>query len=429
MYDQLGGGFARYSVDAQWVVPHFEKMLYDNALLLRAYVHWWRATGSPLARRVAAETAEWLLRDLRTAEGGFASALDADSEGVEGKYYVWTPSQLREVLGADDGARASDVFGVTDAGTFEHGTSVLQLRVDPPDPDRFAGVRSRLLAARAHRVRPARDDKVVAAWNGLAIAGLAEAGVLLDRPEFVDAAVAAATLLVDVHLEDGRLLRTSRDGKPGPHAGVLDDYGDVAEGYLTLYAVTGDEAWLRRAGDLLDAVLTHFPDGQGGFYDTADDAEQLVRRPQDPTDNATPSGQHAAAGALLSYAAYTGSARHRAAAEAALGSATALARRFPRAAGWGLAVAEALADGPREVAVVGPRDNPATEALRRVAFRGTAPGTVVAVGDPAQPSAVPLLADRPLVRGQAAAYVCRGFVCDLPTSDPAVLARQLGGRV
>jgi uncharacterized protein YyaL (SSP411 family) len=428
MYDQLGGGFARYSVDARWVVPHFEKMLYDNALLLRVYTHHWRATGSPLARRVAGETAGWMLRDLRTDEGGFASALDADSEGVEGKYYAWTPDQLREVLGADDGAYAAATFGVTAAGTFEHGSSVLQLRTEPDDAQRFATIRAALLDARARRVPPARDDKVVAAWNGLAVAALAEAGTLLDRPDLVEAARNAAQLLVDVHLDGGRLLRTSRDGKPGRGSGVLEDYADVAEGFLTLYAVTGEQTWLRHAGDLLDVVLTHFPDGHGGFFDTADDAERLVRRPQDPTDNATPSGQAAAAGALLSYAGYTGSSRHRDAAERALGVVGVLATRFPRAAGWGLAVAEALVDGPREVAVVGPPDDEGTRALRRTALLGTAPGAVIAVGDPARPSEVALLRDRPLVGGRPAAYVCRHFVCDAPTTDPAQLAEQLGVR-
>jgi uncharacterized protein len=428
MYDQLGGGFARYSVDARWVVPHFEKMLYDNALLLRLYTHCWRSTGSMLARRAAHETADWIVRDLRTAEGGFASALDADSEGVEGKYYVWTRAELHDVLGVDDGDWAAEVFGVTDEGTFEHGMSVLQLRADPENRARYAAVRARLLAARAERVPPSRDDKVVAAWNGLAIAGLAEAGALFERPDLIEAAVDAARLLVDLHLRDGRLLRTSRGGRPGRNAGVLEDYGDVAEGFLTLYAVTGDETWLNRAGELLDVVLAHFADGRGGFYDTADDAERLVRRPQDPTDNATPSGQHAVAGALLSYGAYTGSARHLEAAEGALGAAQALARRYPRAAGWGLAVAEALADGPREVAVVGPLDDPATRTLHLTALRGTAPGAVVALGDPARVSGVPLLQDRPLVGRRPAAYVCRGFVCELPTTDPTKLAEQLGAR-
>src|SRR5580692_6677764 len=215
MYDQLGGGFARYSVDASWVVPHFEKMLYDNALLARVYLNLWRRTGSELARRVAEETCDWMLRELGTGEGGFAASLDADSEGEEGKFYVWRPAELRAVLGPDDGEFAIRVFGVTERGTFEHGASVLQRRTDPEDAGRLASVRSALLAARASRVRPARDDKVVAAWNGLAISAFAEAGLLLGRPDFIAAAHEAAALLAAVHLADGRLIRTSRDGIAG----------------------------------------------------------------------------------------------------------------------------------------------------------------------------------------------------------------------
>ncbi len=431
MYDQLGGGFARYSVDDAWVVPHFEKMLYDNALLLRVYTHLWRATGSALARRVALDTADWMLRELRTSEGGFASALDADTDGVEGLTYAWTPEQLTEVLGSDDGAWAAGLLTVTAAGTFEHGSSTLQLLADPDDPRRWAAVRARLLAARDQRPQPARDDKVVAAWNGLAVAALAETGALLDRPDLVEAATATAELLVDLHVVDGRLRRVSRDGIVGRPAGVLEDYADVAEGLLALLSVTGDQRWLGHAGALLDTVLEHFGDDAGGFFDTADDvvdtALSAMRRPQDPTDNATPSGWSAAAGALLSFAAVTGSARHRTAAEAALGVVTTLAGHA-RFAGWGLAVAEALADGPREVAVVGLPHDPGTAALHRAALLGTAPGAVVVAGEPGTVG-LPLLADRPLVAGLPTAYVCRHFVCDAPTTDPARLATALGARI
>ncbi|WP_067973570.1 thioredoxin domain-containing protein [Nocardiopsis trehalosi] len=425
IYDQIAGGFARYSVDARWVVPHFEKMLYDNALLLRAYTRLWRATGDPLARRVALETADWMAADLRTPEGGFASALDADSEGEEGRYYVWTPDQLTEALGADDGAWAARVFGVTAEGTFEHGASVLRRPADPDDPDRLARVRAALRAARARRVPPARDDKVVAAWNGLAVAGLAEAGALLDRPDLVDLARAAADLLVRVHVNGGRLLRTSRDGAAGPSAGVLEDYGDVAEGLLALHAVTGEPGWVRTAGELLDTVLERFGDGEGGFYDTADDGEALFTRPQDPTDNATPSGRFAAAGALLTYAGLTGSHRHRAAAEAALAPVEPLARKAPRFAGWGMAVAEAVLAGPPEIAVVGPADDPATEELHRAALLAAPFGAAVTRGDGTADGGIPLLADRPLVDGGPAAYVCRDFVCALPARTPEELRDRL----
>lgn len=440
IYDQLGGGFARYSVDSGWVVPHFEKMLYDNTLLMRVYAHWWRATGSPTAARVVHETAQFLLDELGTEDGGFASALDADSphpetgESREGAYYVWTPDELRAVLGPDDGDWAAQLFGVTAAGTFEDGASTLQLPHDPDDAQRWQEVRQRLRAARSRRPRPARDDKVVAAWNGLAIAALAEAGALFDEPAWVTAAARCAELLVRVHLgDDGRLRRISRDGRAGDHPGVLEDYGDVAEGFLTLLAVTGDPVWLARAEQLLEVVLASFADGHGGFFDTAADETDVrladLRRPQDPTDNAAPAGWSAAAGALLRFAAYTGSAKHRAAAENALGIYDALAARAPRFAGWGLAVAEAVLAGPVEVAIVGPADDPRTTALHHTALRHTSPGAVVVSAAPesavADEPAVPLLRGRGLVDGAPAAYVCRGFVCDRPTGDVDQLRAQM----
>ncbi len=488
MYDQLGGGFARYSVDAGWVVPHFEKMLYDNALLARVYAHLWRRTGDPLARRVAHETCTWMLRELRTLEGGFASALDADSEGEEGRFYVWTPAELVAELGSEEGEFAAATFGVTEAGTFEHGRSVLQLRADPDTPGRFAAVRDTLLAARERRVRPGRDDKVVAAWNGLAIAALAECGLMLSAPEFIAAAMDGAGLLTRVHLRDGRLARTSRAGVAGPSAGVLEDYACVAEGLLVLSGVTGQGGLLGIAGQLLETALTRFTDGEGGFYDTADDGEALMYRPADPADGPTPSGAFATAGALLSYGALTGSARHKEAAVAALGSLTLIASQYPRAAGTGLGVAEAVIAGPAEIAVVGPADDPRTVALHVAALQAAPPGAVIALGDdralgaggadtgpygagrrgpeargpgargtgtrgtgtrdmetPETPGAetvihedgivaegapggaavVPLLVGRGLVAGTPAAYVCRDFTCRMPVTDPMELRTVL----
>ncbi|MFI9581206.1 thioredoxin domain-containing protein [Streptomyces sp. NPDC052236] len=427
MYDQLGGGFARYSVDREWTVPHFEKMLYDNALLCRVYAHLWRATGSEEARRVALETADFMVRELRTEEGGFASALDADSDDgtgrhVEGAFYAWTPGQLVEALGEKDAERAAELFAVTEQGTFEEGASVLQL----PSGEADAELKERLFEARARRPRPGRDDKVVAAWNGLAIAALAEAGAYFERPDLVERATEAADLLVRLHMDEAaRLSRTSKDGRVGANAGVLEDYADVAEGFLTLAAVTGEGVWLEFAGFLLDIVIDQFVGEGGALYDTADDAERLIRRPQDPTDSATPSGWSAAAGALLSYAAHTGSEAHRTAAEGALGVVRALGPRAPRFIGWGLAVAEALLDGPREAAVVGPDGAAATRELHRTALLATAPGLVVAVGEPGSEE-FPLLRDRPLVDGGPAAYVCRNFTCDAPTTDPSDLVRKLG---
>jgi uncharacterized protein len=426
IYDQLAGGFARYSVDGGWVVPHFEKMLYDNALLARAYAHLWRRTGSALARRVAQQTCSAMIAELRTPQGGFASALDADSEGEEGKFYVWTPGELRDVLGADDGEFAEQAFGVTRDGTFEHGSSVLQLLADPPDAPRLDRVRNSLLAARAARVRPARDDKVVAGWNGLAIAALAEAGLLLDRPELTAAARAAAELLVSVHLADGRLARTSRDGVASASAGVLEDYACVAEGLLALSGVTGEARWVQTAGQLLDTALDRFADPAGGFYDTADDGEQLIYRPADPADGPSPSGVFAVAGALLSYSALTGSARHADAAAQALGVLPAVASRYPRAAGWGLAVTEAVLSGPVEIAIIGPPDDRRTTALHAAAWHAAPPGAVIAVGDgSAGHGEIPLLAGRGLLDGAPAAYVCRGFSCRAPVADPEQLRAAL----
>ncbi|MFI5624019.1 thioredoxin domain-containing protein [Nocardioides sp. NPDC051685] len=443
MYDQVGGGFARYAVDRGWVVPHFEKMLYDNAQLIGLYAR----LGTELGDRVARESADWMIRELGTAEGGFASALDADSEGVEGKFYVWTPAELVEVLGAEDGAWAAEVFEVTQAGTFEEGASTLQLRHRPDDLERLESVKARLLAARAERVRPARDDKVVAAWNGLAISGLVDAGLLLGERRYVDAAVAAAELLWRVHVpssryagegahpvrssagdvsvrlhtstnRSARLLRVSRDGVAGPHAGVLEDYGCVAAGFLALTQATGDAMWLDRATALLDTALTHFRAEDRGFYDTADDAEALVTRPRDSSDNASPSGTSAMVHALVTAHALTGEGRYRTAAEEALAATSTLMTKAPRFAGWSLAAAATMADGPLEIAVVGP-PGPDRDALEAAARRK--PGAVVVVADEARDD-IPLLSSRTPVDGEAAAYVCRGFVCERPVTLPEELA-------
>ncbi|MBB2985175.1 hypothetical protein FHW15_000311 [Terracoccus luteus] len=450
-YDQLGGGFARYAVDARWVVPHFEKMLYDNAQLLRVYAHWWRLTRNPLAQRVVRETAEFLLTALRTDEGGFASSLDADTEGVEGLTYVWTPDGLVEVLGDEDGRHAAELFGVTDEGTFEHGRSTLQLQADPDDTPWFADVRARLATHRATRPQPGRDDKVVTAWNGLAVAALADAGALLDEPEWVRQARRCAEFVLDTHVVDGRLRRASRDGRVGAALAVADDHGDLAEGLLALHQATGEARWLDAARGLLDDATQRFAADDGGFHDSGSDAEQLYLRPRSASDNAEPSGQAALAGALVTLGALTGSAAAieagRRATEAGLG----LATREPRFGGWTLAVAEALVAGPLQVAIVaapapeigsdtsplnssssGTRTSAITSAgtsvnaerLLAVARSSSSPGLVLVHGEPDSPG-IPLLEGRPLVDGEPAAYVCRGFVCDRPVTDPAELAAAL----
>ncbi|GAA3110862.1 uncharacterized protein YyaL (SSP411 family) [Kribbella aluminosa] len=451
MYDQLAGGFARYSVDGQWVVPHFEKMLYDNALLLDVYTHWWTISRDPLARRIAEETADFLLAELGTAEGGFASALDADTEGEEGKYYVWTPSELRSVLSPDDADWVIQLCDVT--GTFEHGSSVLQLREDPADEVRWHRVRDVLRRVRSRRTCPGRDDKVVAAWNGLAITALTRAGVVLERPGYVEAAVGAARLIRDVHLDGARLYRTSRDGVRGNADGVLEDYAAFAQGCLTLLGATGDVEWFRTAEALLGRVLEQFV-ADGTYFDTAADAERLVWRPQDATDNATPSGVSLAAEALTTLASLTGSDRYATAADQALAASSAIATRAPRFAGRALAVAETITTGPLEIAITIPAtpdsspsgaapgssapgstasgavasasfagDGGVAGELLQVAF-GDAPwGTAIVAGLPGL--GVPLMDGRGLVGGQPAAYVCRKFTCQLPVTAPEDLRKAL----
>ena len=423
IYDQLAGGFARYSVDNAWVVPHFEKMLYDNALLLRAFSHWARRTGDPLARRVAAATARFIIEDLGDRDM-FTSSLDADAGGREGSTYVWTPRQLREVLGEDDGRWAAGVFDVTEKGTFEEGASVLQLPTDPDDPARFERVRTALLAARLTRAQPDRDDKVVTAWNGLAITALAEASVALDDAELLTAARQCATALVDQHLVDGRLRRASLGGQVGDSAAILEDHAMLATGLLTLYQLTAEEPWLTTSSELLDTALLHFadPDRPGRWFDSADDAEQLMFRPADPIDGATPSGASSIAEALLIAAHLVGGERAdrywHAAADALLTHSPLLVRA-PRSAGHWLAVAESAVRGPLQIAVA---CDPVQSSLLADARR-LAPGGAIVVGGALDSSE--LLTGRDRVAGADAAYVCRGRVCDLPVTTTAELAAAL----
>ena len=423
LYDQLAGGFARYAVDARWVVPHFEKMLYDNALLLRACTTWWKVTRDPLAERIVRETATFVLRDLGTPEGGFASSLDADADGVEGLTYAWTPQQLGDVLG-DDVEKAAELLVVTTEGTFEHGASTLQLPVDPEDLDWFEGVRSRLLAARADRPQPGRDDKVVTSWNGLAIAALSDAGATFERPDWVGAAAHCAAHVLDVHVVGGELRRASRLGEAGTARAVADDHGNLAEGLLLLHQVTGELRWLEAARSLLRSAQDFAAD-DGGFHDTAGDAEPLYLRPRSAADNAEPAGQSALAGALVALGAVTGDPDALESGARATAAGLGLAVREPRFGGWSLAVAEALVAGPHQVAVVG--SGPAADALERAARRSPSPGLVVVRGEP-DASGLAMLAGRPLVDGGPAAYVCRHMVCELPTTSPEELVERLGGR-
>jgi len=432
IYDQLGGGFARYSVDATWTVPHFEKMLYDNAQLLSIYAHWYRLSGDGLALRITTETAEFLIREMQTSEGGFAAALDADSNDIEtghseeGAFYAWTPQQILEVLGTADADWVIQLCKVTPEGTFEHGKSVLTLHHDPDDWERWHDLRTKLLLARETRPRPGRDDKIVASWNGLAIRALVDAGSICARQDWIDCATRAGDLLVSTHLgadesHPSRLVRVSRDGKAGLHAlGVLEDQALVASAFLALAQANGDDAWRELAGTLLNDIKDHFQQGSG-LTDTANDVEPVAKdvaaRQVDPTDNVTPSGWAATIDAALTFAALSGDTEMRAWAEKFIPALVPLVASHTRFAGWGSAMFVTWLDGPREVAIAGPSDS----GFREILAQGTAPGMVYAWG-----TDQPLLQNRNIIADQTTAYVCRGFVCDAPTTDLQVLKKLIG---
>jgi uncharacterized protein YyaL (SSP411 family) len=421
IYDQLGGGFARYAVDAAWVVPHFEKMLYDNGLLARTYLHGWQVTGAPLLRQVCEETLDWALRELRGPEGGFASALDADSEGVEGRFYVWTLPELREALGDDALLEAAVAhFGVTDGGNFE-GKSIL-VRTADADPPELPEIKRRLLAARERRVRPGLDDKRLASWNALMVAALAEAGAVLERDDYVAAARACADfLLTDLRTGDGRLLRTWKDGR-AHLAGYLEDHAYALEALLTLYEATFEPRWFAAARELADVTIVRFADGErGGFFSTADDHERLVARRKDLEDTPIPSGNAAMANGLLRLARLTGEQAYEQRAHDVIALLHPIAARHPQGFAHLLgAIDFALADDVREVAIVGPPEQAA--ALTRVVRGAFRPHVVLAGGEADE---VPLLAGREPVGGRAAAYVCERFACQAPVTEPDALAELL----
>jgi uncharacterized protein YyaL (SSP411 family) len=421
IYDHLGGGFARYATDSVWLVPHFEKMLYDNAQLARVYVHAWQVTRDARYREVVEETIEFVLRELRTADGGFASSLDADTEGEEGATYVWTKPEVDEVLGAESEAFAA-AYDVTENGNWE-GRTILR-RVADGDEGALSAARGRLLAVRDTRPQPGRDDKVLTAWNGLMIAALAEAGAALDNAGWIAAAEGAADLLLSrVRDENGRLRRSWKDGR-ALHSGVLEDYANLADGLLSLYEATFDERWFLCARELADQILEHFVDPSGGFFDTADDHEALITRPKGLQDNAVPSGNAMAATVLQRLAALTGERRYADAAEGAIATVTAFVHRYPTAfAQWLSAIAFSLGD-PLEVAISGAPDDPGTRALAEVVSSGYRPFAVLAVGQH-EDTQVPLLEDRPMRDGKPTAYVCRAFACRAPVTEPPDLAAQL----
>jgi uncharacterized protein YyaL (SSP411 family) len=459
IYDQLGGGFHRYSVDTLWLVPHFEKMLYDNAQLVTLYLHAWQVTGRELYRRVASETLDYVLREMTHPNGGFFSSQDADSlnaagELEEGAFFTWTPEEIEaaradgeEPLPADDVRLFGEAYGVTQHGNFE-GRTILHEAVDPDVlaerhgltvdevERRLERMRRRLFAARTRRAAPARDDKVLTAWNGLMLAAFAEAARVLCRDDYRLAAEANAALLLD-NLRDqrGRLLRTWKDGGTAKLNAYLEDYTDLANGLLQLYQTTFDERWFVAARELGDAILEHFADGAGGFYATSDDHEELLRRPRGEEDNAIPSGGAMATLVLVQLAAYTGDDRYAAAAEAALQLMAENAATMPLGFAQWLVALDLYLAPPIEVAIVGEAagatagagdeaepDEHSLLAAVRSAFR---PHVIASAAIDAEHTAVPLLAGRRPVDGRAAAYVCQGFSCTAPVTEADALRGAL----
>jgi uncharacterized protein len=416
IHDQVGGGFARYSVDDHWLVPHFEKMLYDNAQLARLYLWAGLELDRPDFVAVARSTLDYMARDLRNESGGFYSSEDADSEGIEGKFYVWAPEELRHVLG-DDAEAAISYFGVTETGNFE-GANILNVVGDRPPPS-LASIEARLLQARSERIRPGLDDKVVAAWNGLAIRALAEAGATLGERRYLDLATAAAGFAADNLLVDDTLMRSWRDGRTSV-PGFLDDHAGLAVGLFTLYSATGELRWYELAIRLVGWFDMFAKEGDGFYSTRLGMAGDLVKRPSDVTDNPLPSGNALAAEALLMASLFTGDETMRAKAESALASVGMLADRYPTMVGHHLAVAHALGD-TKEVAIVGE----GWRELSGVYWSEYRPNAVLAPSATGSDS-VPLLAGREPGPG-ALAYVCRGFSCDLPTSEPQAFASQLAG--
>ncbi|HYW29491.1 MAG TPA: thioredoxin domain-containing protein [Gaiellales bacterium] len=424
MYDVLGGGFARYSVDAAWLVPHFEKMLYDNALLAGCYLHGWAVTGDARYREVCQRTIDFMLRELAVDGGGFASALDADTDGEEGLTYVWTPDQVRAALGREDAEAAIAHLGVTDGGNFE-GATVLRPQGEPPA--QWPRIRDQLLAARMRRPQPARDDKVVASWNGLALSALAEAGRRLRRAEYLDAARrCAGFLLTGMRGPDGRLRRTAMNGRASEITAYLDDYGAVSLGLLGLYRATGEQRWLREAEALVAIVREQFTDRElGGFYYTPADGERLIARHKELDDNPTPSGQSLMATVLLQLARLHGDDALESEAAGVLRLAAPYMERSPHGLGQALCALDMYLSPPQEIAIVGPGGNPSTEALADVVADSYLPNAVVAYGGRPDDPPLPVLEGKGLVDGCPAAYVCERFACRAPVTDPDALAASL----
>ena len=438
IYDQIGGGFHRYSTDTYWLVPHFEKMLYDNALLVRLYLHAYQITRKPLYRRVVEETLDYVLREMTDPAGGFYSAQDADSEGEEGKFFVWRPEEIAEVLGEEDGALVSRYYGVTTVGNFE-GRSILNVASEAAKEMERAGIsaerldallrraRTGLMEARGRRVPPERDDKVLTSWNGLMLAAFAEAGAVLDRDDYTRVAEKAASFLSESLRRDGRLLRTHKGGA-SRLLGYLEDYAFLIDGLLVLHEATFQARWLQDAIELGYSMVDLFwDDAAGQFYDTGTDHEELVVRPRDMTDNAIPSGSSMAAGVLLKLAVVSGDGDLERRAIVALRSTKGLMERFPTGAGHWLCALDFYLSTPKEIALVGDRTARDTKDLLAEIYQSFLPNRVLVGLSDADDASVhsPLMEGRLRLNGRATAYVCRQYVCGLPVNDPEALAGQL----
>ena len=438
IYDQIAGGFARYSTDAYWLVPHFEKMLYDNALLARLYLHAHQATGRGMYRRIAEETLDYVLREMTGPEGGFFSATDADSEGEEGKFFVWTSAEIEAVLG-DEAGIFSGFFGVTERGNFE-GKNILNISKKASEYAQQQGIslerlvdvvqrgKKALWAEREKRIHPLLDDKVLASWNGMMLRSFAEAGAALERQDYLDAAIKNANFLMDTMRSEGRVLRTYREGQ-AKLPGYLEDYSFVSDGLLALCEATLDSKWLTEATSLADRMIELFwDDGVGGFYDTSAEHDQLVVRPRDVLDNAQPCGGSVATDVLLKLGGITGNKDYRVKAATPLRTLRELMGRSPAGTGHWIAALDFYVSSPKEVVIIGPKDNPATAALLQTVYGGFRPNKVL-VGadnaDAAEKHGLPLLEARGMIDGKPTAYVCQNYACQLPVTTPEDLAVQL----
>jgi hypothetical protein len=440
IYDQIAGGFARYSTDNYWLVPHFEKMLYDNALLARLYLHAHQATARGMYRRIAEETLDYILREMTGPEGGFYSATDADSEGEEGKFFVWSPAEIEAVLG-DESDIFSGFFGVTKSGNFE-GKNILNISQKASEYSQRQGIalerlidvvqrgKLALWAEREKRVHPLLDDKVLASWNGMMLRSFAEAGAALERQDYLDAAVKNANFLLETMRPGGKLLRTYRAGQ-AKLPGYLEDYPFVADGLLALYEATFDQRWLDESISLADRMIELFwDDAVGGFYDTGAEHDELVVRPRDVLDNAQPCGGSVATDVLLKLAVITGNEDYRVKAATPLRTLRELMGRAPAGTGHWIAALDFYVSSPKEVIIIGPRDDSATTALMQIVNGGFFPNKVLVGADSADDAGeygLPLLEARGMVDGKPTAYVCHNYACQLPVTTPEEFAVQLEG--